>query len=87
MNLPPPGGHLLMGSDAPESFGFRVTQGNNIYIAIHPDTREDADKYFNALSSGGIIEMPMKDQFWGDYYGSFTDKFGIRWMVIHTPRK
>jgi len=55
--------------------------GNNLYISLSPDTREEADRLFNGLSKDGEIEMPMEDQFWGDYFGSFTDRFGIRWMV------
>lgn len=79
--LPILGGHLLMGTDAPASMGFTVNQGNNVYISLHPDSRSEADLLFAKLSAGGVIEMPMQDMFWGDYYGSFTDKFGIRWMV------
>ncbi len=81
VQLPILGGHLLMGTDAPESMGFKVNQGNNVYISLHPDTREEADRLFAALSEGGKVEMPMADQFWGDYFGSFTDKFGINWMI------
>jgi PhnB protein len=78
--LPILGGHVLMGTDAPESMGFRVVQGNNVYINLEPDTREETDKLFNALSEGGAISMDLQEMFWGDYYGSCTDKFGIQWM-------
>lgn len=81
--LPILGGHLLMGTDAPESMGFKVIQGNNVYIMLHTDTRSEADSLFGKLSEQGEIEMPMQDMFWGDYYGSFTDKFGIKWMISH----
>jgi PhnB protein len=76
------GGHLLMGTDAPESMGFKVNIGNNIYISLHPDTREDTRRLFNALSEGGKVEMELQDMFWGDYYGSLTDRFGVQWMFI-----
>lgn len=79
--LPILGGHLLMGTDAPESMGFKVNKGNNVYISIHPDSRKEADDFFAKLSAGGKVEMPMQDMFWGDYFGSLTDKFGINWMV------
>jgi PhnB protein len=79
--LPLLGGHLLHGTDAPESMGMHVNFGNNIYIMIEPDTKEEADKLFAALSAGGKIEMEMSDQFWGDYFGSFTDKYGVQWMI------
>jgi len=81
--LPILGGHMLMGTDAPESMGFKVVSGNNVYISLHPDSRAEADRLFSALSNGGVVEMPLQDMFWGDYYGSFTDKYGIRWMVIY----
>lgn len=81
--LPILGGHLLMGTDAPESMGFKVIQGNNVYITLHTDSRAEADTLFNKLSENGAIEMPMQDMFWGDYFGSFADKFGIKWMISH----
>ncbi|WP_455381591.1 VOC family protein [Salinispira pacifica] len=79
--LPITGGHVLMGTDAPESVGFTINKGNNVYIMLQPDTRREADRLFAALSAGGSVEMEMQDMFWGDYYGSLTDKFGIRWMI------
>lgn len=79
--LPTLGEHVLMGTDAPESMGFNCKPGNNVYINLEPDTRAEADRLFNGLSAGGKIEMPMQDMFWGDYFGSFTDKFGIQWMI------
>jgi PhnB protein len=79
--LPLLGGTVLMGTDAPESMGFSLTKGNNLYINLLPDTRTEADRLFNALSADGVVEMPMQDMFWGDYFGSFADKFGIRWMI------
>lgn len=74
------GDHMLMGSDAPESMGFKVNIGNNFYINLSPDTREETKRLFNALSEGGKIETELQDMFWGDYYGSLTDKFGVRWV-------
>ena len=75
------GGHVLMGTDAPESMGFKVSPGNNVYINLEPDTRKEADRLFNALSAGGKVEMPLQDMFWGAYFGSLKDKFGVQWMV------
>jgi PhnB protein len=79
--LPILGGHMLMGSDAPQSMGFNIVAGNNIIINLEPDTREEAKKLFDSLSAGGKIEMPLEDVFWGAYYGSFEDKYGIKWSV------
>lgn len=79
--LPILGGVMLMGTDAPASMGFRLIPGNNVYVSLHPDSRAEADRLFRELSAGGKVEMPMADMFWGDYYGSFVDKFGVQWMI------
>jgi PhnB protein len=81
VQLPILGGHLLMGTDTPESMGFRLTQGNNVYVCLDPDTRAEADALFAALAAGGAVEMPLQEMFWGDYFGSLVDRFGVRWMV------
>jgi PhnB protein len=81
IELPITGGHVIMATDAPESMGFTVSAGNNTHINLEPDTREEAERLFNTLSVGGKISMPMQDMFWGAYFGSFTDKFGINWMI------
>jgi PhnB protein len=79
--LPILGGHVLMGTDAPESMGFTVRPGNNVYINLEPDSRRDTDRLFAALSGGGKVEMPLQEMFWGDYFGSLVDRFGIHWML------
>ncbi len=76
---------VLMASDVLESLGHRLVQGNNVYVSVDAASREEAGRTFNALSEGAEIEMPIADQAWGDYYGSLKDKFGIQWMVSHTP--
>ena len=76
-----PGGVSLMGTDAPSTMGPAVKSGTQIYISLHPDTKAEADRLFAALSVNGTIEIPMQDMFWGDYYGSFIDQFGICWMI------
>ena len=78
--LPILGGHHLMGTDAPESMGFRVNFGNNVYLNLEPDTRAETKRLFDALSAGGTVEQELQDMFWGDYYGSCKDKFGVQWM-------
>ena len=85
--LPIMNGHLLMGTDAPESMGFKVQSGNNVYITLQPDTREETRRLFNALSDGGKIEQELQDMFWGDYYGSCADKFDVHWMFICSEKK
>jgi PhnB protein len=80
IELPITGGHVLMGTDAPESMGFNVNFGNNVYINLEPDTRAETKRLFNALSKDGKVTMELADMFWGAYYGSCTDKFGVQWM-------
>ncbi len=80
------GGHVLMGTDATESMGFQLVQGNNVHINLEPDTRAEADRLFGALSAGGHVTMPMADMFWGAYFGSFRDAFGVHWMINCGPK-
>ena len=86
VQLPILGGHVLMGTDAPQSMGFTVNQGNNVYICLDPDTRAEADRLFAALSAGGKVEMALQEMFWGDYFGSLVDKFGVQWMINCTSK-
>ncbi len=80
VSLPILGGHLLMGTDAPESMGFKVNMGNNMFIHLNPDSRVETKDLFDKLSEGGHVLMDLQDMFWGDYYGTCTDKFGVQWM-------
>jgi|SRR5690606_29323 len=81
ISLPIGKGQFLMASDCLPSQGHVLQMGNNNYISITADSREEADRLFNGLSAGGQVEMPMEDMFWGDYFGSFKDQYGIYWMI------
>ncbi|GJQ64208.1 MAG: VOC family protein [Melioribacteraceae bacterium] len=81
MALPLPNGVLLMGTDAMEEMGQKLTMGNNFYIYLAAESKDEADTLFSKLSEGGAIEMPLADMFWGSYYGAFKDKYGVQWMV------
>ncbi|MCA9837341.1 MAG: VOC family protein [Trueperaceae bacterium] len=74
-------GSVLMGSDVLPSRGHPKAEGNNFYISLQADSKEEADKLFNGLSAGGTVEMPLQDTFWNAYFGMFQDKFGVRWMI------
>jgi PhnB protein len=80
IELPIVGGHILMGTDAPESMGFSVNFGNNVYLNLEPDTKIETKRLFDALSAGGKITQELKEMFWGALYGSCTDKYGVQWM-------
>lgn len=75
------GGHLLMGTDAPESMGFNLVRGNQMHINLEPVSRQEADRLFHSLSAGGKVTMPLQEMFWGAYFGSCVDQFGVQWMV------
>lgn len=79
------GGHVLMATDAPESMGFKMVHGNNMHINIEPGSKEETERLFNVLSEGGTITMPLEMMFYGAYFGSFTDKYGINWMLNFQP--
>ncbi len=79
VSLPILGGTVIMGTDMLESMGHKLVIGNNTTIDLEPDTREETDRLFNALSTGGSDIAPMRDEFWG-YWGCCLDRFGIRWM-------
>lgn len=81
------GSHTLMGTDAPETMGFKLNFGNNSHINLQPDTREETKQLFDALSKGGTVSMDLQDMFWGDYFGSCTDKFGVHWMFNCSEKK
>ena len=81
MSLPISKETVLMGSDAGGEWASSYSPGNNFSISINTDNKEKADMLFNGLSAGGKVAMPMNKTFWGDYFGVFTDKFGINWMV------
>ena len=85
IGLPISDDDVLMASDTLPSLGQELVQGNNVYVSVHPNSKEEADKIFNGLSEGGDVEMHIADQAWGDYYGALKDKFGVQWMVNYSP--
>ena len=72
---------ILMGSDFSSSMPYPYAAGNNFGLSIAVGSRKDADRIFGGLSAGGKVTMPMADTFWGAYFGMFTDKYGVNWMV------
>jgi PhnB protein len=79
--LPILGGHVIMGTDVLPSMREKLVFGTNVSITLVPDTRVEADRLFAGLAEGGKVTMPLQVMFWGDYFGTLTDKFGVQWMV------
>lgn len=83
------GDDTLMGSDIMPGMcnsdgGTEFRRGDNVIVSIAPDSREDADRIYQMLSDGGKATQPMQDQFWGDYWGSLVDPYGIEWMINYS---
>lgn len=83
--LPIIGGHLLMATDMLASMGQETRIGNNTTLCLDVDQREEADRLYGLLSDGGSEGSPMADMPWGAYWGVTLDRYGIRWMINHTP--
>ncbi len=75
--------NMLMASDSAPSQGHSVTVGNNFYIQLGPESAEEAERVFEALSAGGRVEMPLQPTPWAEKHGSCTDRFGVQWMVTY----
>jgi PhnB protein len=78
-NLETPDGFTLMASDTPP--GMEEPSGNNIAISLSGDDNDKLRGYWDQLTEGAKVTMPLERQVWGDEFGQFTDKFGIQWMV------
>ena len=72
-------GFTLMASDTPPGMDFNP--GNNITISLSGDDEQELRGYWEKLSEGANVIMPLEKQMWGDVYGQCTDKFGVQWMV------
>jgi PhnB protein len=69
----------LMASDAMPGMPFQ--KGNNFSLALACDSKQEAEKLFAALGSGGNVTMPLQETFWAAQFGMVTDKFGVHWMI------
>jgi PhnB protein len=83
MSLPITENHVLMGSDIAGEWAANYNYGTNFSVSLDTSSKEEADRIFSGLSVDGIVTMPMSDTFWGSYFGSFQDKFGINWMISY----
>ncbi|ONI68295.1 hypothetical protein BWI15_35355 [Kribbella sp. ALI-6-A] len=77
--LETPSGYTLMGSDTPQ--GMDYSRGTNVSISLSGDDTDELHGYWEKLSEGGTVSVPLEKQMWGDEFGMCTDRFGIAWMV------
>jgi PhnB protein len=78
--LETPAGYTLMVSDTPAGMD-RPSTGSNISISLSGDDADELRGYFEKLSQGGTVTMPLEKQMWGDVFGMCVDPFGVTWMV------
>ena len=72
-------GYTIMASDIPP--GMPHNPGNTITISLSGDDGAELHRYWDRLSDGGTVTMPLEKQMWGDEFGQCIDKFGITWLV------
>ena len=84
VELPILGGYVIMGTDMLESMNHELKIGNNTTINLEPDSREETQRLFDALSEGSSDCAPLMDMFWGATWGTCLDRFGVRWMFNYT---
>ena len=78
---------MLIANDVPEVMGRVNEHENRSKILVSAENKEEAERLFNGLSSGGEVEGPMGDSPWGSYAGMFRDKYGIEWIIESSPNK
>ncbi|MEV7000950.1 VOC family protein [Streptomyces sp. NPDC093982] len=76
--LEAPNGFTLMGADTPTD---DHRPGNNISVSLSGDDDTELRGYWEKLSDGATVTVPLDKQMWGDVFGMCTDRFGITWMV------
>jgi PhnB protein len=77
--LETPSGFTLMGADTPP--GMEYTPGTNFAVSLSGDDEAELRGYWEKLSAGGSVTVPLEKQMWGDVFGMCTDRFGVPWMV------
>ena len=77
--LETPAGYTLMAADTPPGMPF--TPGNTITVSLSGDDEDELRGYWDKLSDGGAVALPLEKQMWGDVFGMCTDRFGVAWMV------
>jgi PhnB protein len=78
--LEAPGGMVLMASDTAPGQGEGFRAGDHMSVSLSGDD-EALRGYWDGLSQGATVTMPLEKQMWGDEFGMLTDRFGIPWMV------
>jgi PhnB protein len=67
----------LMAADVPS--GMDVSPNGT--LTLSGDDEERLRGWWDALSAGGTVGVPLEKAPWGDSFGACTDRFGVGWMV------
>ena len=78
-------GITFMASDTPKRMEYRP--GTNFSMSLSGDDDETLSRYFERLSDGGTVTMPLTKAVWGDTFGMLTDRFGVSWLVNISPKQ
>ena len=73
------GGLTLMGSDTPNTMEY--TPGTSISVSLSGEDEGELRGYWDKLSGGGTVTVPLEKAPWGDSFGMCADRFGVNWMV------
>jgi len=76
--------NVLMATDVVSTMPSALRMGNNFYVMLDTESADEAQTLFDALSTGGQIEMPLQKTEWAELYGSLTDRYGVQWMVNYS---
>jgi PhnB protein len=72
-------GLVFMAADTPASMEYQ--SGSRISMSLSGDDDAELSRYYERLSDGGTVQMPLEQAPWGDKFGMVTDRFGVDWMV------
>jgi PhnB protein len=78
-------GFTLMGADTPPE--MKRNPGDNITVSLSGDDADELRGYWDKLSGGGTVSVPLEKQMWGDEFGACVDKYGIPWMIDIVPQQ
>lgn len=74
-------GYTLMAADTPNSMEYSITSSHSVSLSGDSSDQAELTRYFEGLSDGGTVTMPLDKAPWGDYFGMLTDRFGVQWLV------
>jgi PhnB protein len=77
--LEAPNGFVIMAADTPP--GETLTRGSDVTLSLSGDDESELRGWFDALSEGGEVHVPLEKQMWGDVFGQCADRYGVTWMV------